>query len=53
MDKKAMQKSHSDNENYHKTHKNFDDIFKSNSKGVNSEDVFPVFLSTPQVSGLK
>ena len=52
-DKKAMQKSHSDNENCHKTHKNFDDIFKSNSKGFNSEDVFPVFLSTPQVSGLK
>ena len=48
-----MQKSHSDNENCHKTHKNFDDIFKSNSKGFNSEDVFPVFLSTPQVSGLK
>ena len=28
-------------------------FFKNYSKGVNSEDVFPIFLSVPQVSVLK
>ena len=28
-------------------------FFKNDSKGVNSEDVFPIFLSAPQISSLK
>ena len=42
-----------DNEYCHKMHKNFDDFFKNNSKGVNSEDVFPIFLSKPQFFWMK
>ena len=30
-----------------------DNFFKNDSKGVNSEDVFPIFLSVPQISSLK
>ena len=45
-------KEYSDNE-YHKIYKNFDDFFKNNSKCVNCVNVFPIFLSVPQVSGLK
>ena len=45
-------KEYSDNE-YCKIYKNFDDFFKNNSKGVNCEDVFPIFLSVPHISGLK
>lgn len=42
---------HSDNEHHRKIHKNFDDVFKNNSKGVNSEDVFPIFSICTQDCG--